>query len=489
VRPEAEKLRQWTHEPWAFVREVLCAEPDDWQQECLEAAVRGDLKRFALKACKGPGKSTLLAWVMWWFMVTRPMPKIVATSISADNLEDNLWAELSKWQQQSRLLRANFEWTKSRVYERNYPETWFMSARSWPKSASPEQMADTLAGIHADHVLFVLDESGGIPPAVMATAEAGLANVDKGEGREAMLWQAGNPTDVNGALYEACVRHRALWWVKEISGDPEDPKRAKRVSIDWARELISKYGREHPWVLVNVMGKFPPGGSNALISADTVSEAAQRKVGPREFEQDPKVLGVDVARFGDDETVIALRQGAVAYRMKVFRNLDLMETAGQVALSIQKHKPSAIFIDATGIGAGVVDRLRELKYRVTGVEFGGKALQKGYLNRRAEMWGEMAEWLKHGAIPDDPQLMADLPGPTYRYRSDGALQLEAKEDMKKRGMPSPNRGDALALTFAMPVAHPGSAHHAANATHTRDYDPFGSTVDYDPFGSTVDYTP
>lgn len=465
-------IRTWLHEPWTFVREVLGAEPDDWQMECLKAAVAGTHHRFALKACKGPGKSTALAWIMWWFMLTRPMPKIVATSISKDNLEDNLWAELSKWQKNSDLLMAAFEWTQDRVYEKRNPETWFMSARSWPKSASPEQMADTLAGIHADHVLFVLDEAGGIPPAVMATAEGGLANVDKGEGREAMLWQAGNPTDVTGALYEACVRHRPLWWVKEISGDPEDPRRAKRVSKEWAQQLIDKYGREHPWVLVNVMGKFPPGQSNALIAPDLVSEATQRKVAEREYEQDPKILGVDVARFGDDETVISMRQGAVAYRMRTFRGIDLMETAGQVARVIQKHKPAAVFIDATGVGGGVVDRLKELKFRVTGVEFGGKALKHGYLNRRAEMWSDMAEWLKYGALPDDPQLMADLPGPTYKFKSDGALQLESKEDMKRRGLPSPNRGDALALTFAMPVPRAGAERQPSNTSSTTDYDPY-----------------
>lgn len=468
-----DSIRRWVHEPWTFAREVLNAEPDDWQMECLQAAVSGTHNRFALKACKGPGKSTLLAWVMWWFMATRPMPKIVATSISADNLRDNLWTELAKWQMQSDLLKAAFEWTEDRVYERQHRETWFMSARSWPKSASTEQMADTLAGIHADHVLFVLDESGGIPPAVMATAEGGLANVDKGEGREAMLWQAGNPTDVTGALYEACVRHRALWWVKEITADPEDPRRAKRVSKEWAQQLIDKYGREHPWVLVNVMGKFPPGQSNALIAADVAGEAARRRVAAAEYDQDPKILGVDVARFGDDETVIAMRQGAVAYRMKTFRGISLMETAGQVAMAIEKHRPAAVFIDSTGVGGGVVDRLKELGHRVTGIEFGSKSLKRGFLNRRAEMWGAMTDWLKErGAIPDDPELLSELPGPTYKFRSDGALQLEAKEDMKKRGLPSPNRADALALTFAMPVAHPEAEHHGAGPRRLPDTNPY-----------------
>jgi phage terminase large subunit len=149
--------------------------------------------RLALKACKGPGKTAVLSWIAWWFLATRPHPKIAATSISWDNLSDGLWTEMSKWQQKSDFLVKHFEWSKTRISCKAHPETWFMSARSWSKSASSDQQANTLAGLHADFILFILDESGGIPSSVMAAAEAALST-----GIECKLIQAGNPTHLSG---------------------------------------------------------------------------------------------------------------------------------------------------------------------------------------------------------------------------------------------------------------------------------------------------
>lgn len=459
MRAEAAQIRRWRFEPWTFVRQVLGAEPDFWQLEFLYALVGRDANgnpmpkaymRFALQACKGPGKSTVLAWAMWWFMLTRLHPKIVACSITADNLKDNLWAELSKWQKRSSLLTTTFTWTQDRIYDPRNQETWFMSARSFPKSASPQQQADTLAGIHADAVMFVLDESGGIPPGVLATADAGLANV--GEGREAFLLQAGNPTDVTGALFQAAVTQRPLWWVKEISGDPDDPRRAARVSIEWAREQIRIYGRNHPFVLVNVLGRFPPGGANTLISLHDVTAARDRKLTPNLYHDFPLILGVDIARFGDDETAMCLRQGPLVHPIVTLRNSSTMNTAGQVIRMMEEHEPDAVFIDVTGIGAGVVDRLIELNHEVVGIEFGSASDDPACFNKRAEMWWSLSKWVRgQVAIPDDPHLISELPAPMYKFHSDGKIVIESKEDMKKRGLPSPDRADALGLTFAMRV--------------------------------------
>ncbi len=493
MSPEASAIKQWRAEPWTFAYQVLGVEElDDWQLETLHALVESEKMRFALKASKGPGKSALLAMVMWWFMVTRVDPKIVATSITGDNLKDNLWTELSKWQQRSRFLKATFEWTADRVVARQHRETWWMSARTWAKSATAEQQSQTLAGIHADAVLFVLDESGGIPRAVMSAAEAGLANVDKAAGREAMLLQAGNPTLLDGPLYDACTKDRHLWWVKEISGDPDDPKRAKRVSLQWAKEMIAKYpgGRLHPIVMVDVLGKFPPGQSNALLGVEEVSAAATRCLLEREYCDEVKILGVDVARFGDDSSEIVLRQGKCSLRPKTLRKMDTMFVAGEVALSIQKHNPDAVFIDVGGMGAGVVDRCKQLGFNVIGVDFGSSAISEvQYFNRRTEMWWKLADWVRSGGcIADDSELRADLVGPTYRFTDDNRVKLEKKDDIKKRLGRSPDKADALALTFAMPVAHRGlrlsrvaaKSHHAVT-----EYDPYAepthAVTEYDPY--------
>lgn len=467
-------MREWAARPPVFARQVLGVIPDAWQDEVLEAVAAR--QRVALKASKGPGKSTLMAWLALWYLATRPHPKVVATSITADNLKDGLWTEIAKWLGASPLLKASFSWQAERVTSKQYPETWWASARAWPKSGDASQQADTLAGLHADHVMFLIDEAGGIPDAVVAAAEAGLANADDSAGREAKLVLAGNPTHLSGPLYRACTRERHLWWVKEISGDPDDPNRAPRISVQWAREQIEKYGRDNPWVLVNVFGQFPPGQSNALLGVEEVAAASRRVVGEAEYTQEPKVLGVDVARQGDDRSVLFPRQGRASFRPKVFRNLDTMQLADAVVRFIDAWKPDATFIDLATFGAGVYDRVRQLGHPIIGVDFGGKPLDTRYANRRAEMWHGMAEWVRlGGCIPDDAELLGELSSPTYGFDPHGRLLLEKKAEVKQRIGKSPDLADGLALTFAAPVARvrPGQLGNGGRRT-VHEYDPFGA---------------
>jgi hypothetical protein len=176
----------------------------------------------------------------------------------------------------------------------------------------------------------------------------------------------------------------------------------------------------------------------------------------------PLIMGVDIARQGEDQTVIRFRQGVDARSVPAmkFRIPDLMQVASRVAEQINMHKPAAVFVDATGIGAGVFDRLAQMGYaQVVGVQFGGKPdrgavgdATASYANKRAEMWGHMKDWARTGCLPEDRDLQADLIGVEYGYDSSNAILLEKKEDMRKRGLASPDDGDALALTFAYPVA-------------------------------------
>lgn len=448
MTPAASKLREWRENPPLFVREVFGATPDAWQDKVLEAFPTQ--QRIALKACKGPGKSTVEAWCGWNFLLTRPHPKVVCTSITGDNLRDGLWAEFSKWQHKSELLKSAFTWSAERIVCNDFPETWWASARQWSRTADPSEQADTLAGIHADYVLILLDEAGGIPDGVVSAAEAALST-----GIETKLFISGNPTHLSGPLYRACTRDRAMWWLQEITGDPDDPMRSPRISIEWARDLIAKWGRDNPWVLINVFGQFPPGQSDTLLGVEEVTAATRRVLPNVEYEDEVKVLGVDVARFGDDRTVLCLRQGRHAFEPKVFRNSDTMQTAGQVAQLIETESPAATFVDVTGIGAGVVDRVRQLGFDVIDVDSGSKPINGKFLNRRAEMWWNMTDWLRAGGcLPDDSDFISELTGPTYKFAASGKLQLESKADMKSRGLVSPDKADALALTFAAPVAHP-----------------------------------
>lgn len=449
----AERLRLWREKPQVFVRDVFGVTPDAWQDDVLAAFPTSP--RMAMKACKGPGKTCVLAWIAWNFLATRPSPKIAATSISADNLADGLWTEMAKWQRMSPFLTKAFTWTKTRIFSNEHPADWWMSARTWPKSGDATSQADTLAGLHADYLLFILDETGGTPDAVMAAAEAGLANAmgGQGGGKEAHIVMAGNPTHLTGPLYRACTTERTLWTVIEITADPDDPKRTPRVSPEWARQQIQKYGRDNPWVLVNVFGRFPPSSLNSLIGPEEVKAAMERNLPASALDYAAKVLGVDVAREGDDSSVIFPRQGLVAFIPQQLRNADSLIGAANVSRKWGDWGADACFIDNTGgFGAGWIDQLRVLNRTPVGVHFAGKAMEPGkYANKRAEMWFLMCDWVKGGAqLPLIPELVEELTAPTYSFVGD-TLLIEPKDSIKQRIGRSPDYADSLALTFAYPV--------------------------------------
>jgi len=476
-------LARWRNDVVAFARECLGFEPDDWQLEYLRALTERRNKRiprlerkrrFALKACVGPGKTAVLAIVLWWFISTRVDAKGAATSITGANLDANLWAELAKWQDKSPLLMKAFEWTATQIRSRERPSTWFIDARQWANSADPNSLGNTLAGLHGDNVIFVIDEAGGVPMEVAAAAEGGLANVDEDEGREGMFLIAGNPTHLSGPLYAACTRDSTRWHVQEITGDPDDPRRAKRISIDWAREMIASYGRDSDVVKVKVLGQFPSVSPDSLMGPDEVYAAMKREVALLEYASEVKIMGVDVARYGDDRTVICIRQGRVMFKPKVMRNLDVPDVAGQIVMAIEKHKPDGVFIDQGTFGIGVVDILRRTKYPVLGIDFGGKPLSGHYANRRSEMWCLLAEWVKNGKgrLADMPELTNELTAPKYGFDKHGHLLLEKKEEIKKRTGCSPDIADALALTFAQPVASQAMRGFGPGGpVPVREYDP------------------
>lgn len=464
------KIREYREHPSAMVRDLFHAEPDPWQHEALELFPINP--RMAFKACKGPGKSTVLSWIAWNFLLTRPHPKIAATSITGDTLADTLWAEMAKWQNKSPLLQAMFEWQKTRIFAKQHPETWFMSARSWSKSADATQQGNTLAGLHADYILFLIDEAGGIPDAIMAAAEAALSSCVEGH-----LVIAGNPTHLEGPLYRACTSERRLWRVIEITGDPDDPMRSPRISVQWAREQIEKYGRDNPWVLVNVFGQFPPSSLNTLIGPDEVMAAMKRSYREDHYQHQALVLGVDVARFGQDSSVIFPRQGLQALTPRVLRNVDGNQGAGYTARTWQDLDADACFVDDSGgYGASWIDALRALGRSPIPIAFSSSPTDPRYYNKRAEMAFETVEWIKAGGAlpPNIPELVAALTQTTYTFKGDRLL-LEDKEQLKQRLGYSPDHFDALILTHAQPVSRRvREGHGPRRQQHRVDYNPMAA---------------
>ena len=442
-------LKRWKKDPVLFVREVLGAEPDDWQIEYLYSLRDND--RTCAKACKGPGKSCAMAWGILWAMTCFPHLKGYAISITGENLRDNLWAEIATWQNKSEFLKEMFVWQAERFFAKEAPETWFISARQWSKSADKTQQSNTLAGLHAEHTLVLIDEAGDIPSSVTEAADASLST-----GKWNRILMAGNPTQTSGPLYDACTSQRHLWKVIEITGDPDDPKRAKRIKVEWARQKIATLGAENPWVLVNVYGRFPPAGWNKLIGPEQCQASSKRTLTDANWKPFAKIMGADPARFGDDAAVTFRRQGRLAFAPKEYRNLSTTDLAEQILKEIMEWDADKCFIDITGMGVGVFDHIVFLGYgdRVAPVNFGEKALEtERYNNRRTEMYARACDWAKaDGKLPYHPELFQELCAHEYDYDPKSRMVLWSKDDVKALIQRSPDTADAFALTFAASVA-------------------------------------
>ncbi len=457
VLAPADALAYWRKNPVEAVKTWFKVTPDDWQAECLITAFKPGRKRIARISCAGPGKSAELAWEALIFETCfgdeQDHPQGACVSINKENLRDGLWKELAKWQRVSDLHRNSFQWTSERFFLKEHPETWFISARTWPKKADPEEQGRTLSGIHSRYIWFGIDEAGSIPIQVKQAAEQALAQSDLVFG---CISIAGNPTDKTGMLYRAAYTERQLWdIVISITGDPDDPKRSSRVDIEHCRKMIKVYGRNSPWVKVMILGQFPDEAINQLLSLADVERAEARHVKPSEVSWAAKILGIDVARQGLDQTVMYWRQHALVMPPLRFNIMDGSVIAAHAAQLINEQGIDATFVDDTGgYGGSVIDHLRTpLGFKPVPVQYSSAALDPRFYNRRTHNWWKMAQAIKeYLAIPDIPELRMDLITPTYSFKQDRML-LEPKEMVQVRlDGRSPNDGDSLSQTFDQDVA-------------------------------------
>jgi phage terminase large subunit len=450
------RLLRWRENPRAFAYEELKFETgDEWQDKVLEVFPSQDpgKLRISLQACTGPGKTALLAVCNLNFISCYGSrgehPQGLCTSITAENLSGNLWKELAKWQARSDYLGHAFRWTATRFSSIDFPATWFLEARHWSKKADKETMGRALSGLHARDVMITIDESGDVPVPILHSGE----QIFSSSYRWAKLLQGGNPTSLEGALYHAAVLARRLWHVIVVTGDPDDVNCAERVNKENNREQIKLYGRENPWVKATILGQFPASSIMALLGVEDVQAAMQRHLKPEAYTWAQKRLGVDVARGGDDRTVIFPRQGLAAFKPKILR----LKRDQSVSTIIADHVMGAKakwgseleFFDATGgWAAGAVDVMRANGLSPVDVQFAAPAMAPRYFNRRAEIWFKMALWVPSAALPPLPELVPELVTPTYTFHK-GQFQLEEKDQIKKRLGVSPDLADALALTFGM----------------------------------------
>jgi hypothetical protein len=292
-------------------------------------------------------------------------------------------------------------------------------------------------------VLVVFDEASGIDDSIWAVTSGFFT-----ENTPNRFWMAfSNPRRNTGYFYEAFNSKREFWSTKVV-----DARTVEGTDKQVYQQIIDEYGPDSAQAHVEVYGQFPSEGDDQFISALLVDDAMKRPA--YKDLSAPIVIGVDPARFGADATVIAVRQGRDIVSIRRHRGDDTMTVVGHVIDVIEEYKPTLVVIDEGGLGAGIVDRLKEQRYKVKGINFGSKSKNPiMYGNKRAEMWGAMKDWLKGASIPLDRFLKTDLISPMMKPDSKGTIFLESKKDMKARGLASPDAADAICVTFAYPVAH------------------------------------
>ena len=430
----ADVIVHWRFHPVDFVMDVFGATPDVWQSQALETINVHD--RLSIRSGHGIGKSALMAWVILWWMVTRTECKVACTAPTSHQLNDVLWGELDKWWKKApQALQPLLSITSDRVIKQTDPKNSYATARTARKE-NPE----ALQGFHSPNMLFVVDEASGVEDIIFQVGEGSLST------KGAKILMAGNPTRTSGYFYDSHHKMRHVWKTMRVSCED-----ATMVDELFISNMKAQYGEDSNVYRVRVLGEFPKDEDSSVIPLSLVEAAIARDIVPVAGKV---IWGLDVARFGDDVSALAKRErNHLLEPIKSWKGLDLMATAGRVLDEYERAKkvPDVILVDSIGVGAGVVDRLRELGLPVRGINVAESSAQREkFVRLRDELWWRGREWFETGEalMLDDSSLISELVSVHYNLESNGKIKVESKPDMKKRGLASPNKADAFLLTFA-----------------------------------------
>lgn len=432
--------------------------PEQWQREELialgkhiednmirtEIGLQMEVYRLAVASGHGIGKSAFVSWIILFLMSTRVDTRMAVTASTQFQLEDKTWPELSKWHNLM-LNRHWFAWSATALSFAAYPEEKRKNYRATAATVS-DTNTEAFAGLHNEGktVAIVFDEASGVYPKIWEVADGALTD------GEAFFFGFGNPTKPDGEFADCFDKHAHMYRTRHV-----DSREVSFTNKNALRDIINKYGPDSDEAKVRVYGQFPSQSFNGFIMADAIEEACQREL--HADSGAALIMAIDVARFGTDKTIFKFRQGRDARSIPSlkFGKLSTVKVAELAALEINAKRPDAVVIESTGPGSGVIDILRDKGYRITEVHPGSAAIKhEHFMNKRAEYWDRMREWLyERGCIEDDPDLKEQLKTIKYTLdRHEQRIKLEAKEDMKKRGLPSPDEADSLALTFAVQIA-------------------------------------
>ncbi len=434
------RTKRHREDPVYFARKVLGVEPWSKQVEALSAIAENE--RVAVKSGNGLGKGFSAAVAMLWFMSCHDHAVALSTAPTFRQVRHILWKEVHRRYRNAKYdLGGKLLDTRLEVPERD----------SFAMGLSADS-PDEFQGFHSANMLIVVDEAEGVAEPIYEAIEALMTS------ENCRLLLIGNPTTVSGSFRRAFHEDRELYHTITISAydSPNVAAGAKTVpglvTMRWVEQRRKIWGEDNPIFQARVLGEFPEQSEDTLIPLSAIEGAAKVSggAGDQEETSQPTVVAVDVARFGSDRSVILVRRGSQVRPVRTFRGLDTMKLTGLVVDAIKEADPEDVVVDEVGIGAGVVDRLKELGYRVDGINVGRAAHDPSrFANLRAEGYWNLRQLITGGevSLPSDKELMGELATLKYSFNSAGLLLVESKDEMRKRGIRSPDKADALMLAF------------------------------------------
>ncbi len=459
----SKRIARYQKDPVLFAKEVCSFSPDPWQKNVLLDLASHT--KVSVRSGHGVGKTSCEAMALLWFLSCFRYPKVIATAPTRQQLNDILWSEIEKWRSRSPLLKELLTWTKTYVYMKGYEKRWFAVAKT---ASEPENMQ----GFHEENMLIIVDEASGVEDDIM---EALLATLS---GKNNKLLMCANPTRTTGTFFDSHNRDRDLYCCHRVSS--LDSRRTNKENI---ASFIRKYGEESNVVRVRIYGDFPVAEDDVFIPLPLLEKSIQTDYTPRSKPQQIHI-GCDVARFGDDKTVITYRTDEKVEIYKKRNGQDTMKTADDILqlgnslvekyrLDPRKDDPIPVKVDDGGVGGGVVDRLRQVKrnnpelywwLEVFPIKFGAGIQHKYFDDSTTYMMSVLRNLLQphdedgnskpvEVILPDDDNLIAQLSSRKYNMTDKGKLRVESKKVMKDRGLPSPDEADSV-LLVCLPVNLP-----------------------------------
>ena len=483
----AEMMNRWEECPPLFVEEMFEASLDKWQVRGMNSA--GTNVRTLLLASKGVGKSCLAAWANWYWLTINLSHEAYLSSVTADNLKSGMWKEMIKW-----FSRAP-DWYQAlwktpgakRIESVGNPKLRFAETVTWRREADPDEQSASAAGRHASSISFTVDEGGTIPQSLIKATEA----IIEADNRPRLLL-LGNANSKDGSMFKSIQDGR--WEVLKVTADPEDPERSPRANMGEVKADIAKYGRGHPYVMVNHLGEFPETATSEIVSEAECREAEARVPDLAASLDWEPVVGIDCARSGPDDTVIRCRRGRVSYSAVRIAGSTPEKRSREVFSAMRKemerrfpdvdYREVPVKIDGTGgFGGGLADLCFESSMRVEEVHFNRNADNRTrFFNTKAEMYDRMAEWIrKGGCLPESREFREEAVASKFFFKEDDPrMRILDKELVKKEIRRSPDECDAFALTFVCRDSRLVSnsemfSSGAMKGTNGLGYDPFSDS--------------